>query len=256
MVKDQLRRNHTEVKYLLAATGVLITIAILSTQHVFDTYQGRIDTTLEQLFQWGLLGVFIGAALANAAVMICIPYTMLVMTVVLVDQSWTTVVSVSLASGIGSALGRLFSYSVLRRLSAQWKSLPDSSIYRWIRHMVTNHPRKIPLLVFAGLTSFLPDEVVVTPMALADYPARKMVLPILTGKVLHTLITILIFLPIASHYGSGTSRTGALAAIILLSILIILYQIEKTQQAKKQMAAISHPATGGPNITCWEGTNS
>lgn len=231
MIQNIVQRNRVEVKYLVLALAFLVRLAILSSQHVLDAYQNQLDSLMHQLVRWGLLGIFAGALLANSSVIICVPYTLIVITVALV---WGNVLILSLVSGLGAGLGQLFSYSVMLQLANKLKALPDSAVYRWICRTLSSHPRKAPMLVFAGLLSFLPDEVVVTPMALAKYPLRKMVIPVIAGKILHTLAVIAIFLPMSNQYSNGSSRTGVTIAIVMICILALLYEIEKATAAKSQ----------------------
>jgi membrane protein DedA with SNARE-associated domain len=229
VLQAKLYRKRTEIKYLLLAAGLFLLLGVLSHWNLFNSYESPIDVLMRQLARWGLLGVFVSALLANSTVFVCVPYTVLAFTVVLVDHSTTRVLALSVAMGLGAGIGRLFSYLIALRIADRLKSLPDSAFSRWTQQMLMRHPRTTPLLIFVGIASFLPDEVSVIPMVLANYPVRKLVLPILAGKTLHSLILAAMFIPVGHQFVGEDMRTEAMLGIMVAFVLAVMYQLEKAR---------------------------
>ncbi|NTW01677.1 MAG: VTT domain-containing protein [Oscillochloris sp.] len=96
---------------------------------------------LERLGGFGYLGAFGSAALANATVIVPVPYYPLLIRLGQTFDPW----GVTLAAAIGSVIGELVSFSVGRAGSA---TIERTRFYEWT-HRQLSHPWRAPLLLFA-----------------------------------------------------------------------------------------------------------
>jgi membrane protein YqaA with SNARE-associated domain len=96
---------------------------------------------LERLRSFGYLGAFFAAALANATVLVPVPYFPLLIRLGQVVDPWGVV----LAAAAGSACGELAAYYVGR---AGRGAAAQTRFYHWVREQLSN-PWRAPILLFA-----------------------------------------------------------------------------------------------------------
>jgi membrane protein YqaA with SNARE-associated domain len=96
---------------------------------------------LERLGGFGYLGAFFAAWLANATVLVPVPYFPLLIRLGQVVDPW----GVALAAAAGSALGELVAYYVGR---SGRSAVAQTRFYHWVRGQLS-HPWRAPLLLFA-----------------------------------------------------------------------------------------------------------
>lgn len=99
---------------------------------------------LSRLGGFGLLGAFFSAALANATVIIPVPYYPLL---IRLGQTFDPY-GVVLAAAAGSVLGELVAYFVGR---SGRQAVQDTQFYRWVQRQLS-HPWRAPLVLF-GLSA-------------------------------------------------------------------------------------------------------
>ncbi|RRR66416.1 MAG: DedA family protein [Candidatus Viridilinea halotolerans] len=97
-------------------------------------------TLMEALGAFGYVGAFLAAALANATVVVPVPYYPLVMRLGQVLHPW----GVGMAAATGSVLGELVAYYVGR---AGQQVLVETPFYLWVQRQL-QHPWRAPLLIF------------------------------------------------------------------------------------------------------------
>jgi membrane protein DedA with SNARE-associated domain len=71
---------------------------------------------------------------------------------------------------------------------------------------------------------------------MVNYPWRKMIVPMITGKILHNVILAVIFYWAAdgaSGLASGDTKVDIAAIVAILFVIIVAYQIEKSRLAKR-----------------------
>jgi hypothetical protein len=161
---------------------MLVMLAVLSNYQVFDVYQHSVNSLIRQFIRWGVFGVFISALLANSTVIISVPHSLIIFTVVLLDHDLVHALLLGAAAGLGAGLGRLISYSIAQRMASQMRMLPDSALYRGLQRTLVRYPNHIWLYLFLGTLSFLPDEIVITPVALSGFSIRRAALPIIPAE--------------------------------------------------------------------------
>lgn len=237
-----LQRWRIEIKYVLL--GILVLVGGTLFSHSASAITQQIAQFLHIIAGFGLIGVFIGALLANATVGVHVPYTALTLAVATAHDNVTAKMLLAVASGAGASAGEFVSYAVAYRLAQLSDALHDHTLIVRLHRLITQHPRLIPLVVFIGAVSPLPDDVIIVPLALAKYSLRKLFLPLFSGKILHNASLIVLF-EFVAHTTRSTphTRLDLSLGVLLLSVLAVLYQIEKDQIAASP--TLPYPAESG-----------
>ncbi|MFV9505628.1 MAG: VTT domain-containing protein [Oscillochloridaceae bacterium umkhey_bin13] len=96
---------------------------------------------LERLGGFGYLSAFLAAVIANATVLVPVPYYPLVMRLGQTLDPW----GVAIAAAAGSVLGELVAYFVGR---SGRQAVAETRFYRWVQRQLS-HPWRAPLVLFA-----------------------------------------------------------------------------------------------------------
>jgi hypothetical protein len=72
------------------------------------------------------------------------------------------------------------------------EDLEESALVRRIKHTIEHHPRTIPVFVAIATGTPVPDFTIIVPLAMINYPWKKIILPMLTGKVLQNVVVALL----------------------------------------------------------------
>lgn len=96
---------------------------------------------LAQLGSFGYLGAFLAAALANATVIVPVPYYPLLIRLGQAFDPWGVV----LAAAAGSVVGELVAYFVGR---SGRQAVEETAFYHWVQRQL-GHPWRAPLVLFA-----------------------------------------------------------------------------------------------------------
>ena len=236
---NKLRDYRIEIKYI-GMSIIAMSIVILMTQS--SAFQGFQKIT-EDAINWvaneeGLVGgsisLFLLALVANTLLLVQIPYTIALMNIALVTDSIWKLLLLSIFTGMGAGVGEINSYVIARGLSTSIKSPEDSKLYQWLKKLIVERPRLIPLLTFVCSASVLPDDVVIWPLAVAKYPIKKILFPMFTGKIIHNFFFALIaYYSVRLVNPNDTSvRVDWTIGILVIFFLYITYQIEKSRQNK------------------------
>ncbi len=230
------RKYRIELKYLAITALLLILLWYLGRS---DALRGLQDAT-EDMLNWvaneeglisGAIGLFLIGLISNTSLLVQVPYTVPLIQIALVTDSLLKLVLLSIAIGIGAGLGEINSYIIARAASSPISKPEDSSFFRWTNRTVNNHPRSIPLIVFFGAATPLPDDVIIWPLAIVKYPVRKVLLPMFVGKIIHNFaFAIVAFWGIGlTDTDNATVRVDLSIGILIVFILVIMYQIEKAR---------------------------
>ena len=119
----------------LLVLGVVVTAANLAVYFLLP------PTLLEGLGGFGYLGALLATALANATVIVPVPYYPLLIRLGETLNPW----GITLAAAVGSVIGELVAYFVGR--SGQGV-VAETPFYRWV-HRQLSHPWRAPLVIFA-----------------------------------------------------------------------------------------------------------
>lgn len=243
LLLDKLRDYRIEIKYLFF-TALSIALVMFFTQS--NALQGLQDG-MEDIIEWvaneegligGSIGLFVLALIANTSLLVQVPYTVPLINIALISDSLLKLLILSIFTGMGAGLGEINSYMIARGLSAPIGSPDDSKLYRWLKKTIEERPRSIPIMVFIGAASVLPDDLVIWPLAIAKYPVKKILFPMFTGKILHNFA-----LAVIAFYGvklidpnDATVRVDWTIAILVLFVLYIMYQIEKARLKQSEIS--------------------
>jgi len=227
-MRAQLYRWRLEIKYTLAGVVALAGLYYLSHNGTLDGVQQRTIALLDHAAGYGLVGVFVGALIANLAVLISIPYTAITVTVALASNSLLEMVIICGTTGLGAGLGKIITYALTFNIASQQEKLAYSPLLNRIKATIETHPQAAPGLVFFSAASILPDDWVMVPLALVQYPVGKTIIPMLVGKVLHGLsLLFLVVLAVEPEDMAARSKADITLGILIVSLLVVFYQIER-----------------------------
>lgn len=228
-------RSRIEMKYAVLTAGFLASLFALQQAQTFTP----LDTTVNDLFGlmagFGFMGLFVMAAIANASLLIHIPYTVPLLSLALSGASLSHMLLMGLASGLGAAFGEVVSYSITLKLVGGSPALQESALLQWVKRTVNAKPRMAPVIVFACAASPLPDDTLTLPLAMVGYGLKKMLLPLTTGKMVHNLVfagTAYFFTSWSAEHVSPTVQVDLALGIVILFIMVTLYQVEKLRAMK------------------------
>ena len=110
---------------------------------------------------------------------------------------------------------------------------------RWcvcIQRTIEQHPHTIPVFVALGAGTPVPDFTIIVPLAMINYPWKKMILPMLAGKVLQNTIIALLFryaADSASHLVAKNINFDVTAVLLVIFVMVVFYQIARSRAARK-----------------------
>lgn len=99
------------------------------------------EELISGLGSYGYLGAFLSAALANATVLVPVPYYPLLLRLAATLNPW----GLAVLAAAGSVIGELVSFYVGRSGRA---AVAETRFYRWVHHQLS-HPWRAPLALFA-----------------------------------------------------------------------------------------------------------
>ena len=155
----------------------------------------------------GSIGIFFLALVANASIIIQIPYTLPLLSAALGGAGFASMMFLGVASGLGAGIGAIAGYKVADAVVGRSPAPPDGRVFRWIARNVDHRPRLTTFAIFGIAASPLPDTTIVMPLALVRYGMRRAALPLFLGKFVHNVLLALDLLRVRVVVG-GT-RVGA-----------------------------------------------
>jgi membrane protein YqaA with SNARE-associated domain len=232
-----LREKRIEIKYTIITLVLAGGLFLLRSSSVFDGLEHQVNTMMDTLVQYGALGTFLIALLSNWTLVIQMPYNLPMFTVLLyADRVWE-VVFIGAATGLGGAIGEVLSYGLARAITARVSNVEDSALFRWTRRHIERRPGLIPYLVCFASGVPVPDAVMIVPVAMVRYPWRKVIVPMLIGKLFQNIVVAFLFRYAAESASSLVStdiNIDLAAFLVVLFVVIVAYQIEKSRLAKRE----------------------
>ena len=201
------RRLSVELKYALIS---ILVIGVFVLLQVFDLLRGVNDTVadgVDRLARLGSIGVFVIALIANASIIVQIPYTLPLLSAALGGATLTSMEILGFASGVGAAIGAILGYKVADTVVVKSHAQPAGRLFGWISDNVDTKPRLTSFVIFLVALSPLPDGTVLVPLAVVRYPMRRLVVPLFLGKFLHSMRGRAALLPL--RIVGGGQRVGA-----------------------------------------------
>jgi membrane protein YqaA with SNARE-associated domain len=230
------RTYRLEIKYTLLTLLILGTAATLNTFGAFKGVENHVNAWMDTLANWGYPGLFVIGLFSNMTLVFLIPYALPLLTLSIYADSILEVVGLGVAAGLGAGIGEVTSYAVAHALVARVDNLEDSALFRWSKRTIDEHPRAIPILVWLASGTPAPDMLVIVPLAMLHYPWRKMILPMISGKIFQNVVMALVY-RVAADYVQGLvsddihfDMTASLAVIF---VMLIAYQVEKARAERR-----------------------
>jgi hypothetical protein len=112
------------------------------------------------------------------------------------------------------------------------EDLEKSALFRWVKSKMERHPVLIPFLIFCGSGTPVPDFSFIVPLAMVKYPWKKVLLPMVAGKIFQNVIVALLFNYAANSATSLVTNDinfDLTAGLVIIFLMIIAYQIEKAR---------------------------
>jgi hypothetical protein len=234
------RRVSIELKYAIIAVLLALLLVAL---HVADAFSGVNDTVksgVDWLAGLGSIGLFFLALVANASIIIQIPYTLPLLSAALGGADLVSMLLLGIASGLGAGIGAILAYKVADTLVVRTHAEPDGRVFRWIARNVDTKPRLTSFMIFLVALSPLPDGTIVMPLAMVHFGLRRLVLPLFLGKFLHNVLLAFVFWAFASWAQDNVSEqasTDLALAVALVFMLLVAYHAEKARTAARQEPA-------------------
>jgi hypothetical protein len=243
------RRVSIELKYAMIAILLVILFVALHAANVFSGVNNTVKSGVDWLAGLGSIGVFFLALIANASIIIQIPYTLPLLSAALGGASFVSMMLLGVASGLGAGIGALAGYKVADAIVGRTPQAPDGRVFRWISRNVDHRPRLTTFAIFGVAASPLPDTTVVMPLALVHYGLRKAAMPLFLGKFVHNVLLALIFYAFASwsaDHVSEQASTDLALAVAVIFMLLVAYSAEKTRAGSAERRA--GPEAGEPGM--------
>ncbi len=211
--------------------------------HVIGAFSDVDDTVTEsvdRLAEFGSVGIFLIALIANLSILVQIPYTLPLLSAALGGASLASVMTLGLASGLGAGIGAVASYKVADALVAKSPRRPDGRLFRWIARNVDDRPRVTAFGIFLVGVSPVPDGAIVVPLAVVRYGMRRLAVPLFLGKLVHNLLFAFLFYAFASWSADHVSQkasTEMAALVAFLFMVLVAYHAEKARWALRDLEA-------------------
>ncbi len=227
-----LRRYRIEIKYATITLAILGLLAWLTSQDALSGAEQWVNDAMDTMVDWGYVGLFLIGLLANITLVILIPYAIPLMTLAIYADSVFEVVLLGTAAGVGSGIGELISYTVAHTIVRHVNDLENSALFRWTRRTIERDPRLIPAFVWLASATPLPDAVIIVPLAMVQYPWRKMIVPMIGGKIIQNVVMALVYRMATNQvarFVSDDINFDMTVTLAILFVMLIAYQIEKAR---------------------------
>ena len=226
------RRVSIELKYAIIAILLVIVFVALHAADAFSGVNNTVQSGVDWLAGLGSIGVFFLALIANASIIIQIPYTLPLLSAALGGAGLVSMMVLGVASGLGAGIGAIAGYKVADAIVGRNAAAPDGRVFRWMARNVDRRPRLTTFAIFGIAASPLPDTTVVMPLALVRYGMRRAALPLFLGKFVHNVLLALLFYGFASwsaDHVSEQASTDLALAVAVVFMLLVLYSAEKNR---------------------------
>ena len=240
------RRLSVELKYAIIS---IVVIAVFVVLHASDAFRGVNETVnegVDTLASFGSIGVFVIALVANASIIIQIPYTLPLLSAALGGAGFTSMLVLGAASGLGAGIGAILAYKVADTVVVKSNAQPEGRVFRWITRNTDARPRLTSFVIFLIALSPLPDGTIVMPLAMVRYGLRRLAVPLFLGKLCHNVLLAVLFSLFASWAENNVSKeasTSVALAVAVIFMLLVAYNAEKARAASRRRAAAA-PAEG------------
>lgn len=229
-----------EIKYVLLTSTFLSLLIALDRVDAFEGLNGAVNSFMDAMTKLGFIGMFIVAIIGNSSLLIQVPYTVPLISVALSGSSLANLLFLGMGAGIGAGIGEIISYTIADKILEQNPDLAKSRLYQWVDRMVKQHPLLTPWIIFVWAASFLPDDTALIPLAMVKYGLRRIAFPLFMGKLVHNLLFATVLYYATEQVASQVStevKTDLALGILIVFLLVIFYQVEKTKAMSNSVKA-------------------
>lgn len=227
-----IRRYRIEIKHTIITAALLGILATLTSMHVLDGAERWVNSAMDALVKWSYAGLFLIGLLANITLVFMIPYAIPLMTLSVYADSVFEVILLGVAAGVGAGIGEITSYAVAHTIVRHVEDLEKSALFRWTKRTIERDPRLIPVFVWLASATPAPDAFIIVPLAMIQYPWRKMIVPMIGGKIVQNTLMALVYRYATnqvSNLVSSDVNFDMTITLMILFIMLIAYQIDKAQ---------------------------
>jgi membrane protein YqaA with SNARE-associated domain len=230
-------------RFLLIALLLIALYAIVLQFTNINAWFLREWESVERLgLSHGYWGAFLGSVLANATVIIPVPYTFLIF---LIAATGLNPLFLGLISGVGAGIGEVTSYLVGMFGYAVGKRHLEKNV-TVLRTLISRRPWFVGFFLFLVGASPIPDDLFMIPLGILRYHIVRAILPFMLGKVFITTViayagSLSQHLPAFHDIGGPTS-----SVVTLLSTVIIVYLLLKVNWASIGMRLLGASHTDTP----------
>jgi uncharacterized membrane protein YdjX (TVP38/TMEM64 family) len=212
--------RQTVFSCLLIGAATLVYSRLNALPAVQETLLNWNEQLTSFLINYGLLGAFLNSFISNASLGMPIPYTPFFIFLVSQAKSTAFLITLIAVSAIGCTMGEVVSFYVGRGVSTAL--FKESRTAAFIKQVADKRPKLISLCIFLGAATPFPDDLIVIPLGLMNYPVKRMILPILLGKA--TFLGVMAYL---SHYAYLTAADyvglgGINPSIFVLGVILLV----------------------------------
>ena len=183
--------------------------------------------------QFGYFGVFLISLIGTMAVIIPVPYTLVIL--FLGMEGWDPVL-LTIAGGTGSAIGEFVGYL----LGYYGRRIVSQERQRKMDYLLKLFGKWSPVVIFIFALTPLPDDLLFIPLGFLRYSPIKAFIPALSGKLLMCYILASsgkVYGDILTAFFGDGSWIGALITTVLLVIVIFaLYRVDWEKAFGKYVA--------------------
>ncbi len=221
----RLRFGRSEWALVGVLAGLALAATLTVTNDAFAAWNQQLyETWTAWAIDYGYAGAFIAALVGNLTVVIVMPYTLVTFFLASagLDPVWLGVLT-----GVGAVIGELSGYLVGRFSSGAVERRRPVE-YAALKRIVGHRPAAIPALLFTFSLLPLPDDVLFIPLGMLRYPAWKLIIPSLAGKVGAGLA-----IAFSARLTQGAARPGDVSTAVLyqfgtlMLLALLMYLIFK-----------------------------
>ncbi|MBI2548884.1 VTT domain-containing protein [Candidatus Woesearchaeota archaeon] len=186
-MKKTLKKVWTKETIILASIFLVIVLVYLLINRIPSVHEALNNFNqllVEKLVAYGILGSFIISIVANASLILQIPYYPAIIFLGSQAPNFGYLLLLTLVSGVGMMLGEIISYLIGRGAIWVIKAGKDKRSFRHIQEVIAHKPKLIPFLIFLFACTPLPDDLIMIPLGMINYDIKKIILPSLLGKTL------------------------------------------------------------------------
>lgn len=184
--------------------------------------------------QFGYFGVFLISLLGTMAIIIPLPYTLVIL--FLGIEGWDPIM-LTIAGGLGSALGEFAGYL----LGYYGRRIVSEERQRNMDYLLSFFGKYSPAAIFVFALTPLPDDLLFIPLGILRYSPVKAFIPAVLGKSLMCYILASFGKVYSSTltilFGDEKSWIGSIITTVLLILAIyILYRVDWEKVFDKYVA--------------------